>query len=200
MDNGTAHSFHGETLAPDSNGFQLSETDATPRSDISLICRTCLLHPTDGCFTTSVGVICGATSTGHQTERLSMIKSLLGFVCATALLIAVAQAQTYSPSTTTTQSTTGTTTTTGTTGSETTTTTTENFGTVTEFTPGSSLVLSTGSGEPVRYRFSKTVTYVTPEGKVIDASRIKKDSKVRVHYVKEGNDMLVDKVIVTGND
>jgi len=35
---------------------------------------------------------------------------------------------------------------------------------------------------------------------VIDASRIKKNSKVRVHYIKEGNDMLVDKVIVTDTD
>src|SRR6478672_6885907 len=117
-----------------------------------------------------------------------MIKLFLGLVCATALAIAVTQAQTSTSSTTTTA--------TGT-GSETTTTTTENFGTVTEFSPGASIVLSTGSGEPVHYRFSKTVTYVTPDGKVIDASRVKKDSKVRVHYVKDGNDMIVDKVIVT---
>lgn len=119
-----------------------------------------------------------------------MIKLFLGFICATALFIAVAQAQTSTSSTTTATGT----------GSETTTTTTENFGTVTEFSPGASLVLSTGSGEPARYKFSKTVTYVTPEGKVIDASRIKKNSKVRVHYLKEGNDMVVDKVIVTETD
>ena len=119
-----------------------------------------------------------------------MIKLFLGFICATALLIAVAQAQTSTSSTTTTTGT----------GSETSTTTTETYGTVTDFSPGTSLVLSTGSGEPVQYRFSKTVTYVTPDGKVIDASRIKKNSKVRVHYIKEGNDMLVDKVIVTDTD
>jgi len=119
-----------------------------------------------------------------------MIKLFLGFICATALLIAVAQAQTSTSSTT---NTTGT-------GSETSTTTTETYGTVTDFSPGASLVLSTGSGEPVQYRFSKNVTYVTPDGKVIDASRIKKNSKVRVHYIKEGNDMLVDKVIVTDTD
>jgi len=119
-----------------------------------------------------------------------MIKLFLGFICATALLVAVAQAQTSTSSTTTTTGT----------GSETSTTTTETYGTVTDFSPGASLVLSTGSGEPVQYRFSKTVTYVTPDGKVIDASRIKKNSKVRVHYTKEGNDMLVDKVIVTDND
>lgn len=119
-----------------------------------------------------------------------MIKLFLGFICATALLMAVAQAQTSTSSTTTATGA----------GSETTTTTTETYGTVTDFSPGASLVLSTGSGEPVQYRFSKTVTYVTPDGKVIDASRIKKNSKVRVHYIKEGNDMLVDKVIVTDTD
>jgi hypothetical protein len=115
-----------------------------------------------------------------------MMKLFLGLICATALCVAVAQSQTSSSSTTTT------------TGSgETTTTTTESYGTVTEFSPGAALVLSTGSGEPVHYKFSKSVTYVTPEGKVIEASKIKKNSKVRVHYIKEGNDMLVDKVIVT---
>jgi len=119
-----------------------------------------------------------------------MIKLFLGFICATALLMAVAQAQTSTSSTTTTTGA----------GSETSTTRTETYGTVTDFSPGASLVLSTGSGEPVQYRFSKTVTYVTPDGKVIDASRIKKNSKVRVHYIKEGNDMLVDKVIVTDTD
>jgi hypothetical protein len=38
---------------------------------------------------------------------------------------------------------------------------------------------------------------VTSDGKVIEASKIRKDSKVRVHYVKQGDDMLVDKVIIT---
>src|SRR5919201_6145335 len=111
------------------------------------------------------------------TERLIMIRLFLGYFCATALMIAVAQAQTSSTSTTTTASGTG---------SETTTTKTENFGTVTEFTPGSTLVLSTGSGEPVQYRFSKNVTYVTSDGKVVEPSRIKKNAKVRVHYINEG--------------
>ena len=115
------------------------------------------------------------------------MKILLGFVGAMALLIAVAQAQT---STTSTSTTTGT-------GTETTTTMTETAGTITEFSPGASIVLSTGSGEPVHYKFAKTVTYVTPDGKVIETSKIKKNSKVRVHYIKEGDDMLVDKVIVT---
>src|SRR5436190_20134844 len=42
----------------------------------------------------------------------------------------------------------------------TTTTTTEGNGTITEYTPGSAIVLRESSG-PRRYRFGKTVTYVT---------------------------------------
>jgi hypothetical protein len=118
------------------------------------------------------------------------MKLVLSLISATALLLAVAHAQTSSTTTTTTGGTTADTQTTAT-------TTTESTGTVTEYSPGSSLVLSTGSGEPVHYRFSKNVTYVTPEGKVIEASKVRKNSKVRVHYIKEGGDMVVDKVIVT---
>jgi hypothetical protein len=49
----------------------------------------------------------------------------------------------------------------------------------------------------VRYKFGKHVTYVTSDGRVIQPSEVRKDAKVRVHYVKQGDDMLVDKVIVT---
>src|SRR5689334_13990297 len=116
------------------------------------------------------------------------MKLLLSLVSATALLVVVAHGQTSSTTTTTSGATDAT---------STTTTTTESTGTVTEFSPGASLVLSTGTGEPVHYRFSKNVTYVTPEGKVIEASKVRKNAKVRVHYMKEGSDMVVDKVIVT---
>jgi hypothetical protein len=94
-------------------------------------------------------------------------------------------------------SSTSTTVATGTNGVSETTTTTESTGTVAEFTPGHVLFLKTEAAEPVQYKFGKTVTYVTSDGKVIDASKIRKNSKVRVHYVKQGDDMLVDKVIVT---
>jgi len=46
-------------------------------------------------------------------------------------------------------------------------------------------------------KFGKTVTYMTSNGKVIEASKIRKDSKVRVHYLKDGDNIMVDKVIVT---
>ena len=117
-----------------------------------------------------------------------MIKLFLSVASAIALMGLVAYAQTSSTSTTVTGAR-------GTT--ETTTTTTESTGTVTDFTPGQMMVLKTEAVEPVRYKFGKQVTYVTSDGRVIQPSEVRKDSKVRVHYVKDGDDMLVDKVIVT---
>lgn len=118
-----------------------------------------------------------------------MIKAILSVAFATALLGAVAFAQTSTTSTTVATAPNGAT--------ETTTTTTESTGVITEFTPGHHLFLKTEAAQPVQYKFGKTVTYVTTDGKVIEVSKIKKDSKVRVHYIKQGDDMLVDKVTVT---
>jgi hypothetical protein len=81
----------------------------------------------------------------------------------------------------------------------TTTTTTEGGGTITSFTPGNTIVLRESSG-PRTYRFGKTVTYVTKSGKVLDEdtvrTRIKVGVPVHVHYVGEGDNMVVDKVIL----
>ncbi len=117
-----------------------------------------------------------------------MIKSIVSVTFATGLIGSAAYAQTSSTSTTVD---------TGTNGVSETTTTTESTGIVTEFTPGHVLFLKTEAAEPVQYKLGKTVTYMTSDGKVIEASKIRKNSKVRVHYVKQGDDMLVDKVIVT---
>jgi len=81
----------------------------------------------------------------------------------------------------------------------TTTTTTDGNGTITEYTPGSAIVLKETSG-PVRYRFGKTVTYVTRSGKVLDEdvikTRVKVGVPVRVHYTGTGDSMMVDRVIL----
>jgi hypothetical protein len=81
----------------------------------------------------------------------------------------------------------------------TTTTTTEGSGTITTFTPGSSIVLRESSG-PRTYRFGKSVTYVTKSGKTLDEdavrTRIKVGVPVHVHYVGEGDNMLVDRVVL----
>jgi hypothetical protein len=81
----------------------------------------------------------------------------------------------------------------------TTTTTTEGTGTITEYTPGSAIVLRETSG-PVRYRFGKTVTYVTRSGRVLDEdmvrTRVRVGIPVRVHYVGTGENVIVDRVVL----
>jgi hypothetical protein len=81
----------------------------------------------------------------------------------------------------------------------TTTTTTDGGGTITEYTPGSVITLKETSG-PRHYRFGKTVTYVTKSGKTLDEetvkTRIKLGIPVHVHYSGEGDNMLVDRVIL----
>jgi hypothetical protein len=81
----------------------------------------------------------------------------------------------------------------------TTTTTTDASGTITEYTPGSAIVLKESSG-PRHYRFGKTVTYVTRSGKVLDEdtvrTRVKVGVPVRVHYSGTGDNMMVDRVIL----
>ena len=53
-----------------------------------------------------------------------------------------------------------------------------------------------GVEEPTTYKFSKHVTYVTPDGKEIEASKVNKDSRVSFHYTKEDGETVVDKVVV----
>src|SRR5436305_4907389 len=84
--------------------------------------------------------------------------------------------------------------------SETTTTsTTEGSGTITEFSPGSSIVLKESAG-PRHYRFGKKVVYVTRSGKELDETTVRTKIRVgvpvRVHYVGEGDNMMVDRVVL----
>src|SRR6476659_3285319 len=110
-----------------------------------------------------------------------MIKLFFSVASAIALMGFVAYGQTSSTSTTVATGTNGTTET----------TTTESTGTVTDFTPGQLMVLKTEAVEPVRYKFSKQVTYVTPDGRVIQPSPIRKNSKVHDPYVNVGEDLVV---------
>lgn len=81
----------------------------------------------------------------------------------------------------------------------TTTTTTEGTGTITEYTPGSAIVLKETTG-PRHYHFGNKVVYVTRGGKELDEAtvreRVKVGVPVRVHYTGEGERMMVDRVIV----
>ena len=85
----------------------------------------------------------------------------------------------------------------------TTTTTTDASGTITEYTPGSQIVLKETSG-PRTYRFGKTVTYVTRSGKVLDPDVVKTKVRVgvpvHVHYAGTGDNMMVDRVMIVDED
>src|SRR5437667_3827512 len=113
----------------------------------------------------------------HQQERNNMKKTVLSIALAAVAPFAWGQVS----STTTT------------------TTTTEGSGTITSFTPGSTIVLKESTG-PRSYHFGKTVTYVTKSGKVLDENtvrtRIRVGIPVHVHYVGEGDAMLVDRVVL----
>src|ERR1700747_2347158 len=80
----------------------------------------------------------------------------------------------------------------------TTTTTTEGDGTITEYTPGSSIVLKETVG-PRHYRFGKKVVYITKSGKELDEdtvrTRVRVGVPVSVHYAGEGDSMLVDRAV-----
>jgi hypothetical protein len=108
-----------------------------------------------------------------------MIKSILGVICAAALLIGFAHAQTSNPDPRA--------------GAEMT-------GTIKEYTPGSLLVLETlAPSEPVQFKLSKNVTYADTDGKAIEAAGLTTNRKVRVHYTKVGGDNVADKVTLIGN-
>src|SRR5438128_11840682 len=70
----------------------------------------------------------------------------------------------------------------------------ESTGKITDYTPDSALVLDTGSGEPVHYKFARKVTYVDKDGQTIQTPALTKNLRVKVHYIKQGGDMIVDKV------
>ena len=73
-------------------------------------------------------------------------------------------------------------------------------GTVKDYTPGVALVLETlAPTEPVSFKLSKTVTFVGPDGKAIEAAGLTTNQKVRVHYTKIGGDNVADKISLIGN-
>ena len=74
--------------------------------------------------------------------------------------------------------------------------TTTTSGTISEFSPDTIVVRSTTSAEPMRYRYSKTTTYVDETGAPVSMEIVKSGLPVTVHYVKEGNDLVASKVIV----
>ena len=110
------------------------------------------------------------------------MRKLLALIC--LAFVAYAQAQTTTTSSTTSSP--------GTTTSS----TSNTSGTVTDYTPGAAMVIDPGTGQPVHFILGKTVEIITPDGKVIKAADVKKNAKVRVHLVADGDRTVVDQIIV----
>lgn len=77
-----------------------------------------------------------------------------------------------------------------------TTTATTTSGTISEFSPDTLIVKSTSVAEPIRYRYSKTTTYVDEAGAPVSVELVKSGLPVTVHYVREGDQLVASKVIV----
>jgi hypothetical protein len=112
---------------------------------------------------------------------ITMIKPILGFLCAAALVISSAQAEPASSSLDPKGG-------------------AEMTGTIKEYTPGTLLTLETlAPSEPVQFKLAKNVTYADTDGKTIEAAGLTTNRKVRVHYTKVGGDNVADKVTLIGN-
>ncbi len=77
--------------------------------------------------------------------------------------------------------------------------TTTAAGTITTYTPESdSLMLRAGTtGTPVRYYYNRETTVVDPEGHTVTWSAVRPDVPATVYYVREGDRMIVRKVVLS---
>jgi len=73
----------------------------------------------------------------------------------------------------------------------------EATGTVTEWGPDTMIVRERDAADPVRFGFAKTVEYVDEAGNPVTREVITPNTPVRVRYIREGDRMLVNRVIVT---
>jgi len=108
-----------------------------------------------------------------------------GVACVAAVTLAMAQETT----TTTTNPATGTTTT----------ATTTSTGTITAYTPDSDYISfrTTTDAAPVKYYYTKDTTILDPTGRTVTWSAIRPDLPATVYYVREGDRMLVRKIVLT---
>jgi hypothetical protein len=80
-----------------------------------------------------------------------------------------------------------------------TTTTTDTAGTITEYTPGSDyFTLRAGTtGAPARFYYTNDAHVFDPEGHPLSWSVLRPDIPATVYYVREGDRMIVRKVVVS---
>ena len=71
-------------------------------------------------------------------------------------------------------------------------------GTVSELTPSSSTIVikSESAPQPMRYTFNEKTTFVDASGATVSQESIR-NQPVTVYYTKDGDNMMVSKVVVT---
>jgi len=69
-------------------------------------------------------------------------------------------------------------------------------GTISSFEPDSFVIRSDTAPEPLTYSYGKTMQYVDEAGNVITRESITPGAPVTVHYVREGNRLLADRIVV----
>jgi hypothetical protein len=82
---------------------------------------------------------------------------------------------------------------------ETTSTTTNASGTITTYTPGTDYITFRAgtTGAPVRYYYTKDTTILDPAGQTVTWSAVRPDLPATVYYVKEGDRMIVRKIVLS---
>jgi hypothetical protein len=120
-----------------------------------------------------------------ETTLAKILAVACGLVAVTAL------AQTSTTVTTTKDAATGT--------GVTETSTTSASGTITTYTPRSDYItLRAGTtGTPVRYYYTNDTSVLDPEGRVVTWSAVRPDVPATVYYVREGDRMIVRKVVLS---
>jgi hypothetical protein len=125
-------------------------------------------------------------------KQTRLIKMLVGgAVCAVAFTTAFAQDES-STTTTTTAGAAGVTTSSST-------STVSGAGTITAYTPGSDYITFRTETDmaPVKYYYTKKTVLVDADGKPVEWSLLRPDLPVRYEYVKDGDRMVVSRVVVT---
>jgi hypothetical protein len=124
--------------------------------------------------------------------KQTVLNRLLAIGAVSVVALSTAFAQTTKETTTTTSA--------GGVSASTTTSTSslDGTGTITTYSPGTDYISmrTESAAEPVRYYYSKDVTVVDPTGATVDRALLRSDMPVRYTYVKEGDRMVVSKIIV----
>src|SRR5438045_3022077 len=133
--------------------------------------------------------ITGGRRQNKHKVKGNIMKQLLALICGAMLIVAYAQAQTDTTSSTTTSSP-------ATTSMTSSGSTASNTGTVTDYTPGAAITIDPGTGRPVHFVIGDKVQVLGPDGKVIANTDVKKNARVHLRLVQQGDRTVVDQINV----